>query len=196
MTNVVVPLADGVEEMEAIIAVDVMRRAEWDVVTAGLRDGVVIAARGTQLLPDCLLEDLDRDLFDLVVIPGGMGGVERLCRSERLREWIVDFSEQGKRLAAICAGPKVLYDAGVLAGRCCTCYPGLERDMPGVQWADEPFAADDVVFTARAAGNSFLFALRLVELVDGYKKAAQIAKSMCYDFAPHEGPVPVHLARK
>ncbi|MDD4735786.1 MAG: DJ-1/PfpI family protein [Kiritimatiellae bacterium] len=196
MTNVVVPLADGAEEMEAVIAVDVMRRAEWDVVIAGLRDGVVIAARGTQLLPDCLLEDIDRDLFDMIVIPGGTGGVERLCGSELLREWVVDFSEQGKRLAAICAGPKVLYDAGVLAGRRCTCYPGLERDMPAANWEDEPFVADDVFFTARAAGTSFLFALRLIELVDGYEKAARIAKSMCFDFTPYDGPIPVHLARK
>ncbi|MDD2236656.1 MAG: DJ-1/PfpI family protein, partial [Kiritimatiellae bacterium] len=92
--------------------------------------------------------------------------------------------------------PKVLYDAGVLAGRRCTCYPGLERDMPAANWEDEPFVADDVFFTARAAGTSFLFALRLIELVDGYEKAARIAKSMCFDFTPYDGPIPVHLARK
>lgn len=184
MINVVVPLADGVEEMEAVISVDILRRAQWDVVTAGLQDGVVTAARGMQLVPDHLLDDLDRDLFDILVIPGGTAGVERLCRSGLLREWVVDFHEQGKRLAAICAGPNVLYKAGVLAGRRFTCYPGNEKAMTDVQWVDEPFVADDVLFTAQAAGTTFLFALRLIELVEGPEKALRVARGMFFNYTP------------
>ena len=184
MINVVVPLADGVEEMEAVITVDVLRRAQWDVVTAGLQDGVVTASRGMQLVPDHLLDDLDRDLFDMLIIPGGTSGVERLCRSELLREWVVDFAEQGKRLAAICAGPKVLHEAGALKGHRYTCYPGNEKNITDAEWVDEPFVADRVIFTSRAAGTTFLFALRLIELVEGPEKAVRIARGLFYDYTP------------
>ncbi len=184
MINAVIPLVNGVEEMEAVITADVLRRAQWDVVTAGLQEGVVTASRGMQLVPDHLLDDLDPDQFDLLVIPGGSAGVERLCRSELLKRWVSDFGGQGKRLAAICAGPKVLAAAGVLTGHRYTCFPGGQAEIHGAEWVDEPFVADGVIFTSQAAGTTFLFALRLIELIESPEKAQRIARGMYYDYRP------------
>ena len=125
MATVLVPLAQGCEELEAVTIIDLLRRAGVTVVVAGLEEGPITASRGVVLLPDTTLEAvLDQD-FDLVVLPGGLGGAERLEADQRIAALLRRMTEQGRYVAAICAAPRVLAKAGLLKNRAVTAYPGI-----------------------------------------------------------------------
>lgn len=184
MQRVLVPLADGVEEMEATIVVDMLRRAAWHVVTAGLKPGTVTAARGTRLVPDSIWEQIEPGLFDILVIPGGGRGVENLRRDQRVVAAVRAHAARGKLTAAVCAGPLVLQEAGILAGRRATCHPGSAADLTQAQYVNEPVVVDGKVVTSQGAGTSFAFALTLIALVEGESKAQELARAIV--LAPEE----------
>ncbi|TAN39180.1 MAG: DJ-1/PfpI family protein [Verrucomicrobia bacterium] len=184
MQRVLVPLADGVEEMEATIVVDMLRRVPWHVLTAGLKPGVVTAARGTRLMPDNVWDKIDPGLFDMIVIPGGARGVEALRRDPRVVDAVRAHAGRGKLTAAVCAGPLVLQDAGLLVGRRATCHPGQVADFTQAQRLDEPVVVDGNVVTSQGAGTTFAFALTLVALVEGEDKARELAQAIV--LAPEE----------
>jgi 4-methyl-5(b-hydroxyethyl)-thiazole monophosphate biosynthesis len=173
-----IPLAEGVEETEAISVVDILRRAGWEVVTAGLCEGPVRASRGVTLVPDRLLDELHPDAFDLLVIPGGGGGTQRLAADRRVIEWLRAFDEAEKMIGAICAGPKVLHTAGVLEGRRFTCFPGVEKEIGRADRLSDAVVVDDHIVTSQAVGTALRFALKLVALVDGEVKAEQLAEQI------------------
>lgn len=184
MQRVLVPLADGVEEMEAVIVVDMLRRAEWHVLTVGLKPGTVTAARGTRLPPDGVWDKIDPGLFDMLVIPGGARGVAALRGDPRVVAAVRAHAGHGKWTAAVCAGPLVLHDAGILAGRHATCYPGCAAELVGARYVDEPVVVDGNVVTSQGAGTTFAFALTLVALVAGASKAQALARAIV--LAPEE----------
>ena len=113
MTRVLVPLAQGCEELEAITVVDLLRRAEVEVITAGLDDQPVVASRKTTIVPDTTLDEALKQEFDMVVLPGGMPGADHLDNDSRIHELLKKMAESGKFVGAICAAPKVLAHAGV-----------------------------------------------------------------------------------
>jgi 4-methyl-5(b-hydroxyethyl)-thiazole monophosphate biosynthesis len=171
-------LAEGVEEMEAVIVIDMLRRAQWHVLAVGLKPGTVTAARGTRLVPDEVWDKIDPAQFDVLVIPGGARGVENLRHDRRVVDAVRTHAEAGKLTAAVCAGPLVLQDAGVLAGRRATCHPGVVSEFTLARRVDEPVVVDGHIVTSRGAGTSFAFALTLVALVEGAAKAEELARAI------------------
>jgi 4-methyl-5(b-hydroxyethyl)-thiazole monophosphate biosynthesis len=169
MARVLVPLADGCEELEAVTVIDLLRRAGNTVVAAGLKPGIVRASRGVQLVPDVTLDVALQDEYDMVVLPGGMPGAESLRQDERVIALLRRMREAGRYTAAICAAPIALAQAGVLAGRRATSYPGfLDRmALPDVTYLDERVVQDGTVVTSRGPGTAMDFALTLIEALNG-----------------------------
>ena len=169
MAKVLVPLADGCEELEAVTIIDLLRRAGIDVVTAGLKPGIVRASRGVQLMPDTTLDAALQDDYDMLVLPGGMPGADHLKNDPRILDLVRRMAAAGKYTAAICAAPTVLLEAGVLAGRQATSYPGfLDALKPvGVALSTAPVVVDGTVVTSRGPGTAMDFALALIEALQG-----------------------------
>lgn len=178
MIRTLIPLADGCEEVEAVGLIDVLRRAGWDVVTAGLKPGPVHTARNIQILPDTEFGKVDLAGFQLLVLPGGGGGMEALRADERILKTIRDFVAGGKFVGAICASPLVLHRAGVLAGRRITSYPSVKEALPGVIYSEDPVVRDGQIFTSRGPGTTLAFALALVEALDSKEKAFDLRQAM------------------
>ena len=127
------------------------------------------------LVPDALWDEIDPGSFDLLVLPGGGPGTQRLARDERILGAVRAFHAEGKRVAAVCAAPLVLQQAGILDGRRATCHPergGAPHPRPACQ--NEEVVVDGAITTSRSAGTCFAFALELVRQVDGEEKAAAV----------------------
>lgn len=180
MTKVLIPLANGTEEMEAVIAIDVFRRAQWEVVTAGVDPGLLTASRGVRLMPDRNWSDVNPDEFDMLVIPGGAAGVERFLTCHPLLESIVQFNRAAKWIGAVCAAPLTLQAAGILAGRKATCHPGVASRLTATPWRNETTVVDGHLVTSQGAGTTFEFALTLIRLAGAPDKAGTIADSIVY----------------
>ena len=182
MIKVLVPLATGCEEMESVIVIDTLRRAGWEVVTAAVDEGPVCCSRGVRLLADARWRELDPIDFDLLVIPGGKGGVDRLLEEPALLESVRIFDLAEKPLAAICAGPLVLEAAGVLAGRTCTSHPSVADKIREGTRVDTPEVVQDGhIVTSQGPGTTFAFALTLVALWENQEKAEALADEMLLD---------------
>lgn len=180
MASVLVPLAEGCEELEAVTVIDLLRRAGIEVVTAALGDGPVTASRGVRLLADCPLDEaLGRD-YDMVVLPGGAGGAANLEADPRVREVLRKMADSGRFTAAICAAPKVLASAGLLSGKRATSFPGaLEGALvPDLTYVEEPVVADGKVITSRGPGTAMDFALALIETLAGAAKRAEVESAL------------------
>ncbi|MES9840386.1 MAG: DJ-1 family glyoxalase III, partial [Candidatus Thiodiazotropha endolucinida] len=156
MARVLVPLAEGCEELEAVTITDLLTRADIEVVTAGLKDGPVKASRGITLVPDTTLDAVMDQAFDMMVLPGGLPGADYLDADPRIHEMLKRLNQQGKFTAAICAAPKVLAGAGLLQGRRATSYPGVldNMDLPQVDVQLERVISDDRVITSRGPGTA------------------------------------------
>jgi 4-methyl-5(b-hydroxyethyl)-thiazole monophosphate biosynthesis len=176
MARVLVPLADGCEELEAVTIIDLLRRAGIEVVTAGLGDGPVKASRGVVLLPDCSLDQVLDDDFDMIVLPGGLAGAERLDADPRIHTLLQRMAEKDRYTAAICAAPKVLLNAGLLDGRKATAYPGAidGRVAVGTQLQADPVVVDGRVITSQGPGTAMDFALTLIEMLSGADTREQV----------------------
>ena len=177
--RVLVPLAPGVEEMEAVIIIDVLRRAGWEVVSSGLVEGSIQGSRDVELRADAPLGALDLNFFSMLVLPGGGGGVERLSACEGLFAMAERLLNEGKYVGAICAAPLILQQAGLLQGRRCTSHPSIQNQLVGVEYVEDRVVIDGTLVTSRGPGTTFDFALKLVELVDGKEKAGMLAEAMC-----------------
>lgn len=175
MAKVLVPLAQGCEEMEAVTIIDILRRAGIEVVSAGLVPGPVRASRGTVLLPDATLDEVQQQAFDLVVLPGGMPGSEHLKNDARVIALLQKTAAAGKHVAAICAAPMALHAAGLLEGRRATSYPGVLDQLPGThRYSQDAVVTDGPVITSRGPGTAMDFALVLVEQLAGRARRDQV----------------------
>lgn len=167
MATVLVPLAQGCEELEAVTLIDLLRRAGITVVVAGLETGPVTASRGVVLVPETTLDQIsDRD-FDMVVLPGGLGGAQRLEADRRIAALLRRMAEQGRYVAAICAAPRVLASAGLLKGREATAYPGILDGQAEIRPSSAAVVRDGTFITSRGPGTAMDFALTLIELLCG-----------------------------
>jgi 4-methyl-5(b-hydroxyethyl)-thiazole monophosphate biosynthesis len=169
MANVLVPLAQGCEELEAITVIDLLRRAGITVVSAGLDEQPVKASRGTVLVPDMALDEALEQDYDMVVLPGGMPGADNLMNDVRVIELVTRMANAGQYTAAICAAPRVLARAGVLDGKHATSFPGSidVANIPGLQYSEQAVVRDGTVITSRGPGTAMDFALYLIELLEG-----------------------------
>jgi protein deglycase len=171
-----VPLAEGFEEIEAATIIDVLRRAEIEVVVAGLSGLVVKGAHALAFAADRQLEGLKGKDFDAIVLPGGMPGAKHLRESPLVLAILREASEAGKIVSAICAAPTALEAAGLLAGKRATSFPG--HALPSASFSEERVVVDGNVITSRGPGTAFDFALELVARLGNQEIAAKQRKAL------------------
>lgn len=180
MARVLVPLAPGCEELEAVTIIDLLRRAGFDVVSAGLDAGPIKASRGVVLLPDVTLDEALAHDYDMVVLPGGGPGAERLDKDPRIETLLHAMARSGKYTAAICAAPKVFGRIGLLGGKRATSYPGFvdKMDLPGVTYVTDAVVQDGKVITSRGPGTAMDFALHLIEVLAGKARRDEVESGL------------------
>jgi 4-methyl-5(b-hydroxyethyl)-thiazole monophosphate biosynthesis len=177
--RILVPLAEGFEEIEAVTIVDVLRRAGLDVTVAGLKSGAVRGAHGIGWMPDAELGALDPDAFTMIVLPGGMPGTRNLMADERVLALVRRLHREGRRTAAICAAPLVLHAAGVLRGVAVTSHPSVQAELADALVQREPrVLRSGAIITSQGAGTALEFALALVDDLCGAAQAAELGRSM------------------
>lgn len=180
--SVMVPLANGFEELEAITIIDVLRRAKIDVLSAGLVEGVIQGSRNTRHLADRAFKDVAHELFDMIVLPGGQPGANALKADASLRECVLAHSRAGKWIAAICAAPIILQDLGLLEGKEATSHPSVEAQLTGARYSQERVVVSGKIVTSRGPGTSLEFSLKLVELLMSKSCADGLAAGMLARF--------------
>ena len=168
-------LVDGFEEIEAVAPIDLLRRAGVEVITASLKKGSVTGRCGIRMEADVLLSDVNPSLFDLLFIPGGPG-VAELRSDGRPAALARDFHAAGKPIAAICAAPLVLKDAGLLDGRRFTSHDSVHEELPGV--TDERVVVDGNLITSRGAGTALDFAYALIQLLVGEAAVTEVQRAI------------------
>ena len=176
MAKVLVPLAQGCEELEAVTIIDLLRRAQIEVVTAGLDQQTVTASRGVRLVPDTDLDTALRQDYDMVVLPGGLPGADHLDHDPRIRSLLKKMAAGKKYTAAICAAPRALANAGVLEGKRVTAYPGVldKMNLAHTSITHEAIVVDEHVITSRGPGTAMDFALTLIETLLGKQKRDEV----------------------
>ncbi len=180
MKTAVVFLADGFEECEGLLVVDLLRRAEVNVITASIMGRTEIkSSHGITLQADMLAEDVDFSCADMVVLPGGLPGTTYLGDNEIVKEQCVTFAKD-KYVAAICAAPSVLATLGLLEGKLATCHPAFEGKMAGATVTRESVSIADNIITGQGLGAGIPFALKLVEILVNKETADKIATAISY----------------
>lgn len=179
MAKVLVPIAPGFEEIEAVTVVDILRRAGADVITAGTVPGPIEGRSGIRVLADSTMDGIGAD-FDMIVLPGGALGAENLQKDERVGRLVTELSGKGRKVAAICAAPTVLSAAGVTAGKSITGHPSVKEALRlgGEVLSDDRVVEDGNVITSQGPGTAMEFAFRLVETLFGKSKAEEINKGV------------------
>jgi 4-methyl-5(b-hydroxyethyl)-thiazole monophosphate biosynthesis len=180
MSKVLVPLAPGFEDIEAITVVDILRRAGVEVVVAGTQPGPIEASRKTKHLPDCTLDDVRAEDFDMIVLPGGQPGATNLRHDPRIKRIIDTLQAKNRHTAAICAAPSVLAAYGVLKDRTATSHPSVRAEVAASarQISDQRVVVDGPVVTSQAAGTAMEFAFTLVEILCGADKVAEVNRGV------------------
>ncbi|HIJ81984.1 MAG TPA: HD domain-containing protein [Desulfuromonadales bacterium] len=178
MAKVLMPLAHGFEEIEALAVVDVLRRADIEVVLAGLVDGPVQSSRKVTVVPDAILDTLNTASFDMIILPGGQPGTDNLNADPRIHKLLKDFSAADKLIGAICAAPSILAGAGLLTGKRATCHPGSREKLVPAIHEDQPVVSDGNIITSQGAGTAISFALEIVARLEGRPKADAVAQAM------------------
>lgn len=172
-------LGTGFEEMEALTPVDLLRRAGMQVRTVGLNGKIVYGSHQIGVEADILPDELNASDAEMIVVPGGLGGVESIRRCSRAMEAIQAVYENGKLVAAICAGPTVLADLGIMEQRKATCYPTCRSGMSGAHVAeDAAVVRDGNIITGTSAGCAVKFSLALIEALAGEETARQIREQI------------------
>lgn len=178
MKRAVLFFANGTEEIEALTAVDLLRRAGVEVTLAGVGGTALCGSHGIRVTADISAENIDKWDFDMVILPGGMPGTNHLDASPAVDAALSAVYGQGGFLAAICAAPMVLGQKGYLKGKCAICYPSFEKYLDGATLSDKKVCRDGNVITAAGAGVATEFALTLISALCGEEKAEDIRRSI------------------
>jgi 4-methyl-5(b-hydroxyethyl)-thiazole monophosphate biosynthesis len=180
MKRVLVPLAPGFEEIEAITVIDILRRAGVDVTVAGTQSGPIEASRKTKHIPDCTLADVQAEDFDMLVLPGGQPGATNLRNDARLQQIVETLRTGNRHLAAICAAPTVLLAYGILKDRTVTSHPTVRAEVTAgaKEFSDQRVVVDGSVITSQSAGTAMEFAFKLVEILCGQDKVAEVNRGV------------------
>lgn len=178
--KVLIPLADGVEEIEAVCMIDTLRRANIDVTVASVKSTVnITASRGVKLSADTLLTECADQAFDMIALPGGMPGSTHLAECDLLISMLKKQKERGHWIAAICAAPAVvLQPNGLLEGLKATCYPAMQDQLDSAYTRQEGVVIDQKCITGQGPGFACLFALALVEALVGPQERQAVAEAM------------------
>lgn len=179
MKKIAVHLAEGFEEIEAISIIDVLRRAELDVVVVSVTGKTEVnGSHQIKVTADKLFEDIDYNTIDMIVLPGGMPGATNLSNHAGLRTQIIDFNKNGKPLGAICAAPLVFGQLGLLKNKNATCFPGFEKYLEGAKVTGNATETAGNIITGKGAGVAIQFALKIVEKTKGKALADELAQRM------------------
>ncbi len=181
MKKIYVFLADGFEEIEALTVVDLLRRAQLEVVTVSIKEETqVMGSHRIPVIADAVLSQTDCSKGDLLVLPGGAVGTENLGKCQPLLELVKAYAAQDKKVAAICAAPTIFARLGLLDGRKATCYPSMMEELADAQRTTEPVAVDGCITTSRGLGTAIDFSLELIAQLISPEKAKEIAESIVY----------------
>jgi len=179
MNKILLFLAPGFEEIEAISIIDVLRRAQLDVTSVSIAgDLSVTGAHGITVEADTLLPDITISEAGMIILPGGMPGTKNLNVHEGLKTAIKKFAQDGKPIAAICAAPMILGQLGILDGKSATCYPGNEQFLTGAKIQKMDIVRDGKIITGNGPGSAIKFALEIVSMLSGDDLAKEIASGM------------------
>jgi 4-methyl-5(b-hydroxyethyl)-thiazole monophosphate biosynthesis len=180
MSKVLVPLAQGCEELEAITIIDLLVRAGIEVTTAGLDNKPVTASRGTTIIPDTSIDTVLEQTFDLIVLPGGLPGANHLRDDKNIQTLLKNHADKGKYIGAICAAPIAVAAAGLLEGRKATAYPGVLEALANekIDVKASAIEIDGNIVTSRGPGTAMDFALTLIELLEGPAKRDEVNKQL------------------
>jgi 4-methyl-5(b-hydroxyethyl)-thiazole monophosphate biosynthesis len=178
MKKVLIPLAEGFEEIEALATADILRRAGIEVVLAGIPGTMIKGRSGVKVVADSRIDEINKNDYDCLVLPGGNPGYINLGKSKIVTEIINDFNSKGKPIAAICAAPSILAKQGILDNKRATIYPGMEREIPRPRPAS--VVTDGHITTSQGPGTAIDFALEIVKTLLGSGQAEKIRKELVY----------------
>jgi len=179
MKKIAVHLADGFEEIEAVSIIDVLRRADLDVLVVSVTGNPeVTGAHRIKVIADVLFEQVNYDEIGMIVLPGGMPGATNLDAHEALKIQIKKFNAGNKPLAAICAAPLVFGNLGIMEGKQAVCYPGFEKYLKGAEILSIPVVDSGNIITGRGVGAALEFALKIVEKMVSADKAELLRAQM------------------
>jgi len=177
--KVLVAIADGAEELEAIAIIDTLRRAGADLTIASVGKIQITTARNVKITADCLISDCINNTYDIIVLPGGTKGAENLRDCKELIEMLKKQKDSPRFYAAICASPAVVFEYhGLLAGKKATCFPALADELSDKQAISQKVVVDGNCITSQGPGTALEFSLKLVELLFGSEKKQELAKAM------------------
>lgn len=176
--KILVPLAQGFEEIEAVTIIDVLRRADLDVTTAHVGGNPVCGSHNIKVTADTNISAIKADDFGCIVLPGGMPGSTNLKNSSAVISLLKNIYSGGGYIAAICAAPIVLGHAGLLHGKKATCYPGNESQLTGATIVNEPVVIDGKIITGKGPGCAIPFALELVGILKNHDKKIKLKNAM------------------
>ena len=179
--KVLVPIADGSEEIEAVTIIDVLRRAGAIVTVAGVGALQITASRGVKIVADTTISDCVDETYDLIALPGGMPGAENLYASETVRDLLNAQLDENRLIAAICAAPAVvLAPMGLLKNKHATCHPNFIGKLGDAISSGDRVVVDGRIITSQGPGSALEFAVKLTAILFGEAKAAEVAEPMVF----------------
>lgn len=182
MVKILVPLAEGSEEIEAITVIDVLRRAKFEVIIASVSDSKQLTlSRMVKIVAECLLSEVGQMEFDAIVIPGGLPGSYNLAQSELLSKIVKIHYEKNKTLAAICAAPAVVLD-NILTNAMITCHPRFAEAVKRNKYVDKRVVVDKTIITSQGPGTALEFSLAIVSALGGESLAFSVKAPMVAHF--------------
>lgn len=182
MSKVLIFFADGTEECEALLVVDLLRRAGMDIKTVSINaDNSVLTSHKVRMFTDINIKDAMKEEADMVVVPGGIPGVPNLLANKSVCELCTKYAKE-KAVAAICAGPSILGQLGILRGKRATVYPGFDDKLEGATYTAESVTVDGNILTANGLGAAIPFALEIIKYFEGEETAKATAGKIQYKF--------------
>jgi 4-methyl-5(b-hydroxyethyl)-thiazole monophosphate biosynthesis len=177
--KILIPIADGSEEMEAVIIIDTLRRAKFDVICAAVGNTKTItASRNVILTADALWDEITPNDFDAVILPGGAVGTDNMIKCQSLLKSLQDYNRQGKLIGAICAAPLVLQAAGILEDKIVTCHPGVSSDLTATKRSTDRIEHSENLITSQGPGTAMEFALAIITKLAGQPTAEKVADGL------------------
>ena len=182
MKKVIVYLAEGFEEVEAMVPVDMLKRAEVEVTTVSITDEKAVrGAHGNVFVADKTVSEVEAEEYDGVFLPGGMPGALNLSQSMAVNLRIIKMASEGKLVSAICASPSVvLANAGLLENRKATVFPGCEGYSKKTDWSQDSVVVDGNIITGKAAGAAFEMAFAMIAWLSNEKTAEKVRTGVYY----------------
>lgn len=173
-------LSQGFEECEALVPVDILRRANIEIKTVGVGSNIITGAHGIKVVCDTTTENLDFDNLEGIILPGGMPGTINLEKDETVQKAIDYCANNNLLISAICAAPSILGHKNLLNGKKATCFPGFENDLSGAKFCDLPVVCDGNIITSHGAGAAFPFGFEILTFLKGKDFSDKLKKQMKY----------------